>query len=357
MTAALAPAPASQQTPTLIPFRYGTRRRFRQVNSVAYAPSATLPPMRLDQVGMLAGILIRFVGSVTFSAAGALSDLGPWNLLNRIRVTANLGLAQIIDLSGYGAYMMQRSTYRQGYAPDAEGVRTSSPDPNLFSAPVAIGANAWQLTWFLPFPLNYGDKLEFGLISLQAPQIQVNVELVTGALTDPGALITATSGTFFVDYLFYEIPDVSKFTLPPLALCRWIEDTTPIIADPTRYQVPRQGMLRTLYHLVRLNNARSDAYQQLELLFNKGDSVERRSLQAIKFFQRAEFLEQQPTGVIALNFDQAGSALYNDGDPRDWIDTEELTTIESILTLGAGPPANSELRSIRNTAQILRPRA
>ncbi len=354
---ALAPAPATQQTPTLIPFRYGTRRRFRQVAQRAYAPNASLDPIRLDQVGMLAGILIQFNGQVTLSGAGALSDLGPWNLLSRVRVTANLGLAQIVDTTGYGLYVAQRNAYRYGYSPDAEGIRGSAPDPNLYAAGVAAGANTWALSWFIPFPANFGDKLEFGLISLQAPQIQVNVELVTGAITDPAALATATNGTFTIYYLFYEIPDVSKFSLPPLALCRWLEDSTPIVADPVRYQVPRSGMLTTLYHVLRLNNARSDAYNNLELLFNKGDSVERRTLGAVKFFNRSETLETLPTGVIALNFDQSGDACFNDADPRDFIDTEELTTIESIVTLGAAPPANSELRSIRRTYQILRPRA
>lgn len=338
----------------LLPFRAGTRRRRAFVGSVAYAAATALTPQELPRVGLVGEVFVQFRGTVTLSGAGALSDLGPWNLVNRVQVNANIGAAAIVDLSGYGAYMIQPWSEEMAYRPDVGGAGVTAVNADIHAAPVAMGANTWVLSYFLPIAANTGMQFETGLINLQAPETRVTVNITCGALLDPATLVTATTGSFFIYYDYYEIPDPRTFQLPPLTLVRILEETQGIAAvGDNTYTIPRQGTLLQIAHRVNLNGARSDSWDSVRLRFNKTDTVYQEDRQWVRAIERRAFGLNPVVGVLYRDFWHAGSDM-SAGDTRDAIDSEELSTLESIVVVNAGATIGvASLSSVRRIVQNL----
>jgi hypothetical protein len=341
----------------LLPFRSGTRQRRAKVGTIAAAAASTLTPLELPRVGMLARILIQFRGTLTLSGAGALSDLGPWNLLSRIKVLANIGSAALVDVSGFGAFMYQPLVEELGFRPDLAGVGGgTTPNADIHAAPVAMGANTWVVTWVIPISANAGKQFDLGLINLQAPETRITVELTEGALTDPATLVTAVSGNFHVYYEYYEIPDPRQFALPPLALVRLLEEQQPIgQTGDNVYTVPRQGVLLQLAHRITLNAARSDSWDSISIKFNKTDTVYNVERQWERVLTRLWQALNPITGVAYHDFWHAESDISS-GDTRDAIDAEELSTLESIVAVSSGATLGSNnnfLASVRRIVQLL----
>lgn len=340
----------------LLPFRQGTRQRFAKVGTVAYAAGSSLQPVLMPRVGLLSRIYVQFRGTGTLSGAGALADKGPWNLLSRARVTANIGSAAIVDVSGYGAFLISRKHDFPGFAADKAGVGDTVPNADIHAFPVAMGANTWALTWCLPIAANARNEFDAGLINLQAPEVQVQLELVTGALLDPATLVTATTGTFHIFYEYYEIPDPRQFQLPPLVLCRTLEESQPVTAvGDNVYTVPRQGVLLNLIHVLTVNALRSDSFDEQSMRFNKTDTVYRQERQAARIGDRVRNVLNPIPGVTEYDLFDAKAAI-SQGDTRDAVDTEELSTLESIISVssGAGLGANNNtLASVRRILQVL----
>lgn len=350
--------PATAQD-TRLPFRMGTRQRRAFVSSIPYAAAQTLTPQYLPRVGMLSQIVVQFRGTVTLSGAGALSDLGPWNLVNRLTVSANIGSANIVDCSGYGLYSMQPLVEAQGYRPDKAGEGDTVPNTDIHAAPVAMGANTWALTFIVPISANTGGQFDLGLVNLQAPETTVAVNLTCGNLLDPATLVTATTGTFFVYYTYYEIPDPSQFQLPPLALCRIISELVPITQTGSNiYTVPRQGILLQMAVRVSLNGARSDvvggvsSWDSTAIRFNKTDSVYQVDRQWERALERNWYGLNPIIGLYYHDLWRANSDV-SQGDFRDAIDTEELTTLELLHNVGSGATLGSNNNFMEVTRRIV----
>lgn len=341
----------------LLPFRSGTRQRRAKVGSIAYVAASALPPLELPRVGMVSRVVVQFRGTVTLSGAGALSDLGPWNLLSRARINANIGSASIVDVSGYGAYMAQALVEDFGYRPDFAGIGTSfTPNADIHAAPVAMGANVWVLTYVLPVGANSGNQFDLGLVNLQAPETRITVELIAGNLLDPATLVTATTGNFNVYYEYYEIPDPAMFALPPLALVRLLEEQQPIgQTGENFYTVPRQGVLMQLVQRINANGARSDGIDSRLVRYNKTDTVYAEERQWSRVVERMQYGMQPVTGVYYWDFWHAESDV-SAGDFRDAIDTEELSTLEIGVVVSSGTvlgATNNFLASVRRIVQGL----
>jgi hypothetical protein len=346
-------APAAAQK--LYPFRMGTRQRRAKVGTIAYATSSAGQPLPLPRVGLLSAIILQFRGTVTLSGAGALADQGPWNLLSRIRVNSNIGSASLVDVSGYGGYLMQKWMAR-GWLPDNAGVGSTTVNADIHAAPVAMGANTWVLTWVIPISANRGTNFETGLINLQAPEVTVTVEPTFGALLDPATLVTATTGNLHVFYEYYEIPDPRAFKLPPLTLVRTLEEQQAVAATGDNiYTVPRMGTLLQLVHCFRANGVRSDGYDSHSVKFNKTDTVYNDERQELRVFEKVMYSSPPVVGAIYRDFWNAYEDV-SQGDTRDAIDSEQLTTLESIVTVSSGTALganNNFLQSIRRILQIL----
>ncbi len=337
----------------LWPFRFGTRQDIQKVGQIAYAASGGTP-LELPRVGYLSRIILQFIGTVTTSGAGSvMSNLGPWNLLSRIKVNSNIN-SFIWDTTGYGAYL-ENSMLARGFAPDLAGAGSTTPDALIHSVPIASGANAWVVTWILPIGANQGSNFEAGLINLQSPQVRVTIEPTFGALTDPATLITAITGNLNCYYEYYELPDPRRVAAPALTLVRTIEDQQPIGGvGPNIYTVPRQGTLMHLLHYMRLDNARSNSYDSAQIRFNFSTFPYQIERGPLRLRNRELIGRDFPAGVYALDFWHSGEDV-SAGDNRDMIDTEKLSTLESILNVSAsatlGATGTNFFNSIRRIAQ------
>jgi hypothetical protein len=345
------------------PFRTGTRQRFAFVNSVAATISSTLTPIELPRVGLLSRIIVQFRGTITTSATGTAADLGPWSLAARLRVNANIGAASIVDVSGYGGWMHQPLVEEIGYRPEYTGIFAgtgagSPPAPNadVHVAPLVSGANTWVLTWVLPIGANTGREFDLGLVNLQSPETRVTVEITTGAGADFTTNFSTISGSFFVYYEYYEIPDPRQFALPPLALVRLLEEQQAVLGTgDTVYTVPRQGVLLNLAHRITLNGARSDLLDRFAIRFNKTDTVYNIDRQPMRVMERLRYAMLPVTGVYYWDLWHAAQDV-SAGDTRDAIDAEELSTLESIPTVSSGATLGSNnnfLASVRRIIQLL----
>jgi|SRR5262245_50636909 len=148
----------------VIPFRMATRQRLRQVKTAqTISGLAGDTSFTLDRVGMLNYLILVIKATVTLSAGGAFATLGPWQLINRIRVDLNLGNMTLVDTDGWTMYEINKTLFR-GWGPDGAGVFT--PGVGLFSAGVASGANSWLLPLIIPISANPGSDFDTGLVNL-----------------------------------------------------------------------------------------------------------------------------------------------------------------------------------------------
>lgn len=340
----------------LLPFRSGTRQRNFKVGTIPYATSSQGTPLNIPQVGMLSRIVCQLRGTITYSAPGALSDQGPWNILSRLQLLTNIGAANIYDCSGYGAFTIMR-TLVDGWSPELAGFGASlTPNADIHTFPLSGAAQAYVLTYEVPVGINDGGNFETGLINLQAPETRVQLVAQFGALLDPATLVTATTGNLHVYYEYYEIGDLNTFALPPLALVRWLEENQSITAvGDNVYTVPRMGAVANLIHVITLNAARSDSIDSMAIKFNKTDQVYTRERQWARVEERRLYGVLPTVGVQYWDWFHAYGGV-NKGDTRDTIDSEALTTLESIVTvstaavLGAN---NNNLKTIRRIFQVL----
>lgn len=347
-------APAAQRR--LLPFRNGTRQRRRKIGTIPFVVSSSGTPLELPKVGYLSKLIFQLRGTIDSGAAVTFADLGPWNILSRIRVNTNIGQASLVDVSGFGAHVMQRTIWR-GWTPDSAGVGSTTPNADIHAAPVANAlGQAVVLTWEVPLSINSGPNFETGLFNLQAPDVRVTIEPVFGALTDYGTNVTAAALTLHCYMEFYEVPDPRVFSMPPLAIVRWLEDQQPVTQTGENiYTVPRGGTLLNLAHVVQLNGARSDSVDSLEIKFNKTDSVYLAERQWHRVIER-ELYELLPvTGVFYHDWYEA-YAEVNRGDVRDAIDSEAITTLDSIVNVTSGAVLganNNFLKAVRRILQVL----
>jgi hypothetical protein len=299
-------------------------------------------------------VILQFVGQVTLSGAGALSNLGPWNLLSRIKINSNIN-SFIWDTSGYGAYL-ENSLLARGFAPDLAGGGSVTVDPFIHAAPVAAGPNNWVVTWILPVGANQGSNFEAGLINCQSPQVRITVEPTFCTVTDVAPLATAITGNLNVYYEYYELPDPTRSAYPALNLVRTIEDQLSVTGTgPTIYTVPRQGTLLHLLHYVRLNNLRSDSYDSAQIRFNFSTFPYQVDRNILRLRNRELVGRDFPAGSFCHDFWHSGEDV-SAGDNRDVIDTEKLSTLESIVNVSSGAvlgvTGTNFFNSVRRIVQV-----
>jgi hypothetical protein len=337
----------------LLPLRMGTRQRFQKVGTVAFAAGQAGATLELPRVGLANRLVIQFRGTVTATASAVVLGLdSPWSLLSRLRVNLNTGSASIIDVTGFGAFCMQRTlnefTTPRGF--------TVIPQSNTISAPGANATADLAFTLVLPLAVNNGDAFGLGSINLQAPEVRMTLETVFGNLSDVGANVASVTGALHVGYLFYEVPPLDQYALPPLALCRMLEESQSITnTGENVYTVPRMGSVLSLAHLIYLNGQRSDSFEEVGIRLNKSDTPYRIE----RGFQRAmecySYGDAPNSGLVIHDFFRAYEAS-NMGDMRDAIDSEEVSTLESFVTVSSGATlgaGNNTLRTVRRILQVL----
>lgn len=335
----------------LRPFREGTRQRRQFIAAPSFSASGTLTT-ELPRVGYLNRLIVAFAGTVTLSGATANTDSGPWNLVNRFRVNTNIGSTQLVDTSGFGMFVAQRFQ-NESWSPDKAGVGDTTASADVFAAGTASGANTWALPYIIPIGANVADEFEFGMINLQSEQTRVTLDIVCGANTDANANITGVTGAFSIWYEYYEVPDPRVFAQPPLTICRLVEESISVSATGDNvYIVPRQGVLMQAAGILRLNSSRSDGFSQTRVRFNKTDIAYTHDRVLNRILDRNTQVLNPITGVVYQDFWYA-QGLIGQGDARDMIDLEELSTVEVLCNVTTAPSGTSTYNVVRRIAQRL----
>lgn len=337
----------------LVPFRMAARERYRFVDSRTYASNTEATPIKLPEVGFLSYIDIVLSGTMNNGGTATLTDKGAWNLLKRIKVDVNLGTSNIVDVSGFGAYLVSAEMQR---AAAIDGGGNATPSPLIYSAGLANGNNSWVLTYRIPVAANRTSEFEVGLINLQAPEIQCNVTLTFGTTADAIATNPGTgfTGTASVYYGYFEVPDPNIVQWPAAQIVRTVEELWPIqiVGDYTWYQILRQGYLFNLIQVVQCNGALTNSYDNAAIRVNKNDTVYVFSKNTIGLRQWFYNSVVPPTGEV--NWCLWG-AMGNpsEGDTRDGFNTERVTTLEFGVQVTAGTTLGSGNNYLINIRRVL----
>jgi hypothetical protein len=350
-----------EQAP-LIPFRYGTRQRFKKVGVIpftAFGDGFQLSKP-FPEVGLINEVYLQFRGTITIGAAGIVyGDNGPWALLKRLKINLNLGSLSIVDVSGFGAFLAS-ATREQGARSDKAGSGDTTPDADIFAAPVAVGAFPFVLTLVIPVAANDNENFQFGMINLQAPQVQLMLEGSWGTaaeLVTVPADLTSVAGSLHIGYTYFEVPNPNQVELPPVMLHRIVEESQPIASVGEQiFTLQRQGSLLQLWHIVRLNGARNNAdVEKFTMVVNNVDTLYEYERQFMKLKQRFNFQQEWPAGCFLWDFWASQTGVSN-GDTRDTINTEAISLLESRVTIASAAVlgvGNNNLVSVRRILQQL----
>lgn len=355
------------------PFRGNARQRIQRVTQNYPVTEGGRVSLELPRVGYLAGIHIQYGGSITRTAGdtGALSDQLA-NYIRRIQVNLNVGASQIFDVSGYGTALLN-GAMSFNYAMDAYGAQSplfpmpvpldSTQDSEVFTAAATVpGTSPLVLSYWVPIAMNDGLNFNVGLINLQAPEIRCTLDLSFGTVADlfaPGAVLTGTSvtGVVNVHYLYYEVPNPDLVDIPPYVVHRVIQERQAIAAVGDQvYTVPRMGQIQRIIHSVQLNGLlNTNRVGDLVIRVNKTDEIYRMTQGFNKWLSRMRYGHKVPEGAFYHDWWRAAD-LNAAGDYRDVVDSEQISTLESIVNisnaavLGQG---NNFLDTIREFTQRL----
>lgn len=320
----------------LLPFRWGSRQRKRQSRATqAVAGLGQTVNFPLDKVGLLNYLVIFVRATVTLGAAAAFATDGPWSLVKRIRVDLNLSNMNLVDIDGRMAYDLAKQMFR-GWALDGGGNYT--PSGLAFAAGLVNGPNSWIVPYFIPISANPGSDFDTGLINLQAPEVQCNVEVrLADAGTEFAAPFTSIAGiTCELHQCYFSSLDPRFVLLPIGQVVRTVQDTRAVVATgENEITVQRQGKLMNTISRFIANGARSDGLDRIEVVANINDTM----YQELSGFNAEEFERDysmpKNVGIFAKDYWHARESPGS-GDGRDLINLEVLTTFQQKLFVSAG---------------------
>lgn len=331
-------AGANQQ---LTPFRRNTQMLLQQNqtdNGKAHTLGSTVS-YRIDKYGGLSGLLFYLYGTVTLSAGGALANLGPWNLVDRFRLTLNNNAVVICDFDGWHAYQLGRIMTRAWAADGATGLFT--PNAITYNAGVSSGANTWAIPYFIPCSLNQGSDILTGMINMQAQTANLNLDVV---LNSAGANVVSNfsslSLTGELHNFTYELRKSTE--IPPLVIVTSQQKTDNITAvGATIHEIVPQGDLYQLLSTVILNNARNSAdVSSLQLRFGTTKYTISQNPRGNHWLYQNLYSKDAVTGVFVFDGFHAMEDP-NSGDLMNIVRTDNFTRIDWIVNIANGATLGS----------------
>lgn len=343
---------ATAQPPAKMPFRYGTVRRRINIGTYAIVPGGAIPSIQIPQVGMLSRIVVAIEGTYTKANASGLNLLDGYDaIISRASVKLNNGSANIVDLSGIGINIVNRDLSPS--LPIKRGLLTT------------VAAQTFAYKFMLPVNANQRRQFEMGLINLQAPELRATIDLAFNPLSSIFATpadVTLYTATASVSYEYFEIPDLTQFTLPPLTLVRTIEEAPVAIGGVglQTYQIPRLGTMIDYHAVVVLNNLYANVLASVSNFawrYNKSDVQYDVRMSDWETYEAELYGSGAFTflfsGAVSFNLWAAGDRDWNGGDFRDAIDTEENTTTEALVTIAAGTALNAGKDNIYHVRRVV----
>jgi len=321
----------------LLPFRWGSRQRKRRSGAIQAVPAPILGQtvnFPLAKVGLLNYLVLKIRTTVTLGAAAAFATDGPWSLVKRIRVDLNLSNMNLVDIDGRMAYDLARLMFR-GFAWDGGGNYT--PNPLTFSAGLVNGANSWVIPYLIPISANPGSDFDTGLINLQAPEVQCNVEVRFADVgTDFASPFTSiASATAELNQCYFSSLDPRFVLLPIGQVVRTVQDTKAVVAvGENEITVQRQGKLMQDVSRFIANGARSDGLDSIEVVANINDSMYTEPAGFNSDCYEFDYSMPRPVGIFAKDYWHARESPGS-GDGRDLVNLEVLTTFQKKLFVSA----------------------
>lgn len=287
----------------------------------------------LDKIGLCTGVWLKVSGIVNLTAAGAIANLGPHSLFDRVKIKTASGAA-LLDVPGYDLFQLNKRL-RKGWGPDGAGVFTQKT--TVFNTPVAMGNNTWALHYWLPFSENRGSLFESGIFGLQSNVTQATVE-VTVTPTAANFVSNFNSETLTTEVFneYYEPPlEGSNVAMPPAYVIKTITTQFPVVAAGEQLlEVPRQGILLDAQVLFVNNALRSDAIDHVRYRTNYGDFFEHQPLSINNANYSWLYGSPADVGVTFFDFDSSGD-LPKTGDMRDMFNLLKYSKSELVAQITA----------------------
>lgn len=355
-----------QTAQQIAPFALGTRRVIEPIYSGALTPGGAQIPVDLGKVGYLAGLLIRLSGTYTVAVAtpGPMATF-PYDYLQRIQLDLP-GLNDPISISGSKLKYQNLASHDLALFGQGSGVGAMFDTDQMTSLfmknadflavaadvyPVAVAANVWNLTWFLPTAHNARDWR--GAIPLGNAQ-QATLRITPGADADlvaTPANHTASALTLDVSQVFYTAPSVGVQTPDTSYAVVFDQYEQAVVGSGAAVvDIPKDGVILNVMHAFRNVNtafplASTVAAQLSALSFRVGrdklwDNV---PLATFLIDQNYGRTIPYPAGLIVHDFDrhQTGVPFLDENQQEriaGWLHSDDprITEIKSTLHVPSG---------------------
>lgn len=314
----------------------------------------------LPKVGLLSRLYLTFKGTNTIvegTGTAAVSQYTAYNLIKRIRVLANSG-ASIFDVSGYGAYNINRLMGRHSVLTDS--LFDSGTDALVYSAPVAANANAWKFGLEIPIAIN--DRDPIGLILLQNNSTMITVEVefndvygtaddgTVAVLTTGTATATISAATVGLSMEYFTVPR-NQEDYPALnVIHQYLEESQPFaVTGPQIVTLQRGNTYLQLIHMLTANSLlNSAAVDRLRILYNQSEVPYNVTGQVQSLIQRKRYGGDLPNGTFVHDW-YMSNGIPNLGNSRDFINSATVTEFQSELTIASGTTVSgvTNLRTVK----------
>jgi hypothetical protein len=330
---------------TLLPFRDATRQKVSRIDrQTLNAPNieGAQVTMRLPKVGYLSRMWLYFEVTSTQAPVPQPSDFAIADIVSKVRVSLNAGRQVIVDASGTELLILQNlrrtsNDYKNGLA--------GNFIPNTTSVSF--------LVLEVPIAFSSGQNFHLGLINLQAPELECVLEVqFSPNFSNFLQNITVNQVTVEAHYEHYEAPDPRIAMQPPVALVKTLSESRTNLSGQVEYTLPRGGILLQYLEFSRDTSFPFGASQSnySRIILNKTQTLYDMRFPLTNFFSDVEtgkqwnFLAIQPSVIWYDFIDSYG--YVGDGDLRDALDTEEITTIDFQSEYTISPVNVSYLRRI-----------
>lgn len=349
MAADAGAVPAQAPAPNVLPFRQNTRQTKQTVVGTMTYSLGGRQQITLPANGYLSKLYLRFNGTLTFSGAATAAKFAPYSIFSNINVGLNSGKQVLCDASGYQLFLLNSVNRKNGRL-------DQNTDSDVYVFPANGSSQTFRNTLEIPIAVSDGNNFMNGLINLQAPELQCTLTVqFASALTEIADTVTAATGSVDVVAETYMIPDPSRYQQPYVGLHKILSQTEALTGTGQNvHTVTRGGKLLRLIHILEVNGARSDAWDSHTVKLNNSQTIYDVPRWQSKHDTRRYCGYYMPTGTIVLDLARAWDQV-EESDQRDILNTEQITTTQSIVTVTAGTTFgtnNNFLHTLREIYQV-----
>jgi hypothetical protein len=331
--------------PLTLPASY--RPITRTEGAVAYAANVTSNPLRIDQSGLLTGLLLTFTGTLTTGVTvPLLTNAAPYSIIKYLTLMVSGGAGRSINVPGYALNMVER-TREQDYSDSAVTPTTAS------------FANVWTFDLHLPVCVRdgnlYGSWSDYlGAIFTGDPEVSVQLSVTWASeatiISNQGAALAVLAGNLSVTSFKLDVPTPDR-DMNLLTAISWTHQ----LVDEQVIAIGGAGALGTLPSLpvyeprvylriwdLILNNgayangvvASYDAVIQDYIDFDQALSE-----QIFLARQRRRYVTPLPAGSYVMDFAAGNTRMF-------WLPVQHITLFKWTPTISGVGLVNASLERV-----------